>query len=337
LSPLFAALVFSPIAGTSWTAAWTTPTFCATFFATLTARLAAGAPSWPRLASMMVTAAMSALSFGSGMVLVLLLPAAWLAMPGTPARRRVAQALVACAGGVALVWVYFVDWYPRPGVPPPVFHPDRAGAYLQYALVYVGGAAGSREVLEARAWGGAMLATAALAGVALWWLTPAHRRALVPWMLLLLYGFGAGGITAYGRLDVGLPTALLPRYVPTAGLCVAGVAAVLALAVTTLHARSRLAATALAIVLAFALGVSGLSFVDAARAGLRDMAFISRRIDKRAACLRSCATATDACLDGVCWDLAVARRFCPLLERARIGPFRVPRAEPHVASDARPG
>jgi hypothetical protein len=332
-SPIFAALVFSPIASTTWTAAWTTPTFAATFFATLTARLAAGAPSWPRLAAMTVAAGLGALSFGSGLVLLVLLPAVWLAMPGTPPRRRAAQTLVALAAAVALVGMYFVGWYPRWGVPPPVFHPDRASEYVAYVLAYVGGATGPRDIATAWAWGRAMLVAAAVAIVLLWWRAPSCRPALVPWTLLVLYALGAGCITAYGRLDDGRTTAMLPRYVPTAGLFAVGVTAIVALAVTEVHARSRLAAAALAVVLVFPLAAAARRFADAARGGLGDIAIVSRRIDVKASCLRACATATDACLAGACWDVGVARRLCPLMERARIGPFRAATVEPRIASD----
>src|SRR6185295_14444374 len=88
------ALVFSPIAGTSWTAGWITPAFLAAFFAALLAwELARSRGSWLDLVGMVLTATAGALSFGSGMILVVLLPLALLVTPGAT-ERRVLHALV---------------------------------------------------------------------------------------------------------------------------------------------------------------------------------------------------------------------------------------------------
>jgi hypothetical protein len=311
--------------------------FTATFLATVTARLTAGTPTWPRLAATLVAATAGALSFGTGLVLVVLLPVMWLVLPGAPPVRRAVQAAVALAAGAALVWIYFIGWYPRPGMPPPVFHPGRTSTYVEYALAYVGGAAGFHPMRRASTWGAFMLAAATLATVVLWWRRPQRRGALVPWVFLVLYGLASGFVTAYGRLDNGMFTAHLPRYVPTAGLFAAGVTGVVALAVAELYARSRLAATVAMVVLAFPLVQATRGFVGASRAGLAEMSEVSRRIDQRATCLRTCATATDGCLGLLCFDVRVARGFCPLMERARIGPFRNTTAGGRVASDARPG
>src|SRR5262245_8695138 len=123
------ALVFSPIAGTSWTAGWITPAFLAAFFAALLAwQVARSHGTWLELAAMLLTSAAGALSFGSGMILVLLLPVALVATPG-PIERRLLHALVAVVVAAVLLYVYFLGWVPRPGFPPPVFHADRPGEY----------------------------------------------------------------------------------------------------------------------------------------------------------------------------------------------------------------
>jgi hypothetical protein len=58
------------------------------------------------------------------------------------------------------------------------------------------------------------------------------------------------------------------------------------------------------------------------------MARLARRLDAGRACLVTCATATDGCLASICWSSAVARQMCPVMEAARIGPFRETASRP---------
>jgi hypothetical protein len=203
-----------------------------------------------------------------------------------------------------------------------VFHADRLGEYVLYALGYVGGAVGARSLPEARIWGAGMLATLLPAIVWLWSSRIDVRRALVPWGLLTLFGLGNAFVTSYGRLDNGAHTALLPRYAPTAGLFVASVVAVTAMLTSDVRTRSRAAGHVLLVAVALVVLVAGRTFTIASRAGFDQMAALAARLDAQAPCFASCATATDACLARICWDAKVARTMCPMLERARIGPFR---------------
>jgi hypothetical protein len=315
-------LVFSPVAGVSWTAGWITPAFLAAALAALLAwLLARSRGTWLDLVVQVLVAGAGALSFGSGMLLVVLLPVAVLLRPG-PLERRTLHALVAGGAGAALVWIYFRGWVPRPGHPPPVFHADRLDEYAQYALAYVGGAVGAAGLPAAQTWGGSVLVVLGAAGSWLWSRGPDLRAALVAWGLLALFGLGNGLVTAYGRLDNGAHTALLPRYAPTAGLFVASVAAVLAMLTGDLRRRSRAGAIAVILAIAVGVGLAGRPFAAASRRGFDQMASLARRLDAATPCLDSCAAATDRCLARICWDANVARRFCPLLERGRIGPFR---------------
>lgn len=315
-------LAFSPIAGASWTAGWITPAYLAAFFAALLAWLLARSSGTAfELGAMIGVAVAGALSFGTGLLLVLLLPLGVLLRPG-PLERRVLHALVALAVAAALAWIYVVGWVPRPGAKPPVFSADRLDDYADYALVYVGRAVGAVGLTETGRWGAGMLGVLVAAGLWVWSRRPGLRAALVPWGLLALFGIGNGLVTAYGRIDSGAHTALLPRYMPTAGLFVASVGAVVTLLVGDVLARSRLAGVALLAAVAIALLVVAPRFTAAARGGVDEMRTLARHLDENAPCLASCATATDLCLERLCWSAKVARDLCPVMEGARIGPFR---------------
>jgi hypothetical protein len=320
------ALVFSPIAGVSWTAGWITPVYLAAMLAAVVAWTFTRPVGWPWLTAAVLAATAGALAFGSGMMLVLLVPVAALATPGRPARERATQALAAGTVAAVVLLAYFHDWHPRAGFPPPVFHADRIHEYVLYALGYVGGSVGARDLPSARLWGAGLVGMLATAAGALWQRRPDLRGALVPWAVLAVFGIGNGFVTAYGRIDNGAHTALLPRYVPTTALFAASVAAVMTLAIAALRAGAPRAAAALAA--ALVLAVAAAQFARAASAGLDDMARLARRLDAGRACLVTCATATDGCLASICWSSAVARQMCPVMEAARIGPFRETASRP---------
>jgi len=319
-----AALVCSPAAGVSWTAAWITPAFLAALAAALLAALVAGGTgSWPRLAAMVLCAAGGALAFGSGMLLLVLLPAAVLAMPGPPLARRALQATAAAVCGGLLIHVYFIGWRPRPGMPPPVFHANRWLDYGRYALAYLGAGIGVLEYDAAKQCG---LVLAGVMAAATAWLAlrrPDLRASLVPWWMLALFGLGNGLVTAYGRLDNGIGTSTLPRYIPTGAVFAASTAAVATLAVADVVRRTRaLGGVLLAVGLLLVLVAAG-RYRDGAREGIADMARTARSADRVAPCLTSCAAATDDCLRSLSvGGMHVTRQSCATLEGARIGPFR---------------
>ena len=312
-------LVFSPIAGASWTAGWITPAFLAAFFACVLAWLVAGTSgTWLQLGAMLLAACAGALSFGSGTVLVGLVPLAVLLMPATFARRR-QHALAAMAVGLALGWVYLLGWAPRQ----PAFRVGRLAEYIEYALAFVGGGIGARPVATATAWGAGLVGAWAAASIWLWVRRRDLRPALVPWGVLALYAIGNGLITAVGRLDNGLNIAIRPRYTPTACLLTASVSAVAALLVADVRARSRAAGWIARVTLATLVLAVAWTFIPAARGGFDEMAKVARHLDSRAECLRWCMRAPDVCFTRICWDPMLARRMCLRLKVARAGPFRL--------------
>jgi hypothetical protein len=318
-----AALVCSPAGGISWTAAWITPAYLAALAATLVATLVAGANgSWTRVAAMMLCAGIGALAFGSGMLLLMLLPAAILAMPGPPLARRALQAALVALCGALLIYVYFIGWRPRPGMPPPVFRADRWLDYVRYALAYLGVGIGVLEHHRAQTYGLALFDVLIAATVWLALQRPDLRAALVPWWMLALFALGNGFVTAYGRLGNGLGTSTLPRYIPTSTLFAASTVAVATLAIADVLRRSRALGSAL-LVAGLLLALFGAArYRDGARTGIADIARTAMWSDRALACLTSCAAATDECLQSLSVGMRVTRQTCETLEHARIGPFR---------------
>ncbi len=51
------------------------------------------------------------------------------------------------------------------------------------------------------------------------------------------------------------------------------------------------------------------------------MGRLALQLEAGARCLPTCTTAPDGCLLALCWSADVARRMCPLMADARIGPF----------------
>jgi hypothetical protein len=186
----------------------------------------------------------------------------------------------------------------------------------------VGHACGAGDLATAPAWGLGMVIALVVAWVWLAVRRPEGRPALLPWLVLAAYGLGNGVVTAYGRLGNGAHTALLQRYLPTAALFTMATVALFALALADLATRSRGAAALVLVVFGCAAGISATHEVASANAGIADMERIATRLDRARACLGACATTPDGCLGSICFRQDVARQFCPLLEQARIGPFR---------------
>ena len=317
-------LHFSLAQGYNWTWGAMMPAYLTTLAATTAAwGLARWNGGWAGAGWLIACAVAGALSFGAGLVLLGLVPVALLVTPpGALTRRRAAQATVAVAVGAALVTAYLIGWHARVGEPPPVFHPDRLLDYALYLLAYLGGSVGTREVYAAARWGGGALALLVAASGWLWVRSPATRRALAPWWLLVLYTLGNGVLAAYGRLDNGLNTAIFARYLPTVSLFMMSVAAVAALAIADLfRAQRHSGAVALAGVV-LAVGLAGPTYYRAAQQGILIMDALDHQLAEGARCMRpDCVKASDACLLKVCWAAWVARFGCVPLQQARLGPF----------------
>jgi hypothetical protein len=315
-------LTFSLAGGINWIWGSMNATYLAALAAAMLAwRLAAWDGTWLRTIGLAAYATAGAFAFGAGVTLVVLLPAALLAIPSVDLARRTRHALAAVAWGAAMLALYFVGWAPRPGEPRPVMHWDRLADYARYVVAYVGGGIGTADHAVGLLTGGVLSAT--LVGASAWLCArrPSLRRALVPWWFLAAYSLANGALTAFGRLDTGLFTALFVRYLPTASFFTLSAVAVTALAVPELRrAAPRAGAVALAS-LAIAVAVAGPAFVAHAARGAANMRRLSQQLEIGATCLPTCTTASDLCLLHLCWSAEVARAMCPLMAGARIGPF----------------
>jgi hypothetical protein len=311
-------LTFSLAGGINWT--W--GSLNATYFAALAAavlawQLAAWDGSPLRTLALVACATAGAFAFGAGVVLVVLLPVALLASPAVDLERRITHAIAAAVWAAGVLAVYFAGWEPRSGDPRPVMHWELAD-YARYVVVYVGGGLGTADVGVGLAAG--LLLAAALVASSLWLWTraPGLRPALVPWWLLAAYGVANGALTAFGRLDSGLFTALFVRYLPTASLFTLSALALTILAAATLRGRTRAAAVA---ALGIAVVAATPSFYAASAQGAENMRRLAYQLEAGAVCLAYCGTASDQCLLNLCWSADVARAMCPVMAGARIGPF----------------
>jgi hypothetical protein len=312
-------LTFSPAGGFDWTWGMMTAPRLATLFAALLAWLLAGwSGSWGRVVAMLGCAAAAALSFGSGLVLLALLPLALLVAPAASPRRRTPATLLAAGSAALFLALYLIGWHPRLDAPPPVLRPDRVD-YARYVIAFVGGGLGRHELGPALGWGIVTLVAVVAGGAWLWSERPHRRASLVPWMLLALYSVASGAVTAYGRLDAGLHTAVLVRYLVTASFFQMATVVIVALVVDEVRTRSRRAAVVAAGGVVGATLVAAVLYWPAARIGFWAMERHALELDVGAECLPACRTAPDRCLLLMCWSAEVARRMCGLAEQAEVG------------------
>ncbi len=311
----------SPTGGINWTWGAMLPAYLAALAATVLAwQLAAWTGRWPRTIALVACATAGALSFGAGVVLVVLLPLALVLMPSVPLGRRIAHAIATTAWAVALILVYFVGWRPRVGEPQPVMHWDRLDDYVRYAVTYAGAGITTFDLDQGLVTGLVLCVVLALSSGWLW-RRPELRAAVVPWWLLAAYSAVNAAITAFGRLDNGLFTALFVRYLPTASFFLMATMALAALATSTLWHVSQRAGAAATSLLVFGLATATPTYVHTARKAIENMGVLALQLEAGAACLPACDTAADDCLLLMCWSAGVARQMCPLMAAAKIGPF----------------
>lgn len=316
------ALVFSPAGGRNWTWGSLNATyFAALAAATLAWRVAAWRPTVAATVGVGACAVAGTLAFGSGVILLVLLPLAVVLHGRASVEQRGPHALAVAGLAGAGIALYFLGWRPRFGRQP-AMHWDRLADYVRYTIGYVGGVA--RPPTFADAFGAGLDLVVLLIAASVWlvWRHGATARSrLVGWWVLAAYGLGNGALTAFGRLDFGgFATATFDRYLPTASFVAIATAGVVTLAVHDLWRYRRAYGIA-------ALALVAVATIDVLRPapravleGIEAMSRLSTVLDRGARCL-AVRPPTDGCLGTLCWDAAVARRMLPLLEEAKIGPF----------------
>lgn len=329
-------LFFTPAQWENWTWGWQIQIFLNVFAVVLgAAAVARWGASRLGIAAIVVAAIAGSLSFASGLVLVALVPVAVgvaAAAGGERPTFRRLLAVLAVAGGLVAIYLH--------GFEHPVQHPalsTRTHDLLlvaRYVPVYLGGGFGTPSMFRAGAWGtgGIILFTAAAGG--LWWRSPAHRPALVPWVLLAAYAVLAGVITGVGRVGFGVEQALSARYVGISALFWISLGVVGGLAATHFVERTTRRGTVYAIVALTACIVT-LAAEDYAASWARGETLMkSRRRDELLgrACVLHADTAPDACLRLLFPDVDRVRTGARDLARRRLGPFAdgeraTPRAE----------
>lgn len=316
-------LTFSLAQGYNWTWGSLMPTYLATLATAGVAWTLAGFDGrWCGVVAMEALAIAAALSFGAGVTLLFLVPAAVLLAPtAQPWRTRGAQAAVGAGVAGLLTAIYLHGWHPRLGDPAQPFALAKVPQYLQFALAYLGSPTGARDVGESVRWGTAGVALLAAGGGGLWWTSPAHRRALLPWLLLATYTTANAALTAFGRLQNGLHIALIARYAPTTALFPLGALVVGALAIAALTRRARGPGITSTLLLVGALGVAAPEHYRASLDGVAAMRNLDTMLRAGQACVTTCAATSGRCFLDMCWSAQVAAQMCPLMERFRFGLF----------------
>lgn len=141
----------------------------------------------------------------------------WFLAPWVWARSRHDRVLWLTAGG-ATFWLYFAD-YVKPGYHPSAFTAlQTPHATLDGLLLFLGSSfAIGEEARVATAWWSGLVLCVLLFALTVWLLRSRRERELTdrakPWVILGLYGLGAGLVTLIGRIGFGAPWMLASRYI----------------------------------------------------------------------------------------------------------------------------
>ncbi len=330
-------LTFSPAQSENWMWGWQVGIFLETAIVTgIAVVLSRWRGGWPGLVLVVVLGWAGALSFASGLVLLVLVPAAVLVHPVLrPWRRRLAQTAVALLLGMGLLALYLYGYRRPPHHPAPLQVLDVPRAYGEYVLAYVGSSLGLYDVWIAIYWG--VVGIALLAAGGGWLVARGCWPILAPWAFLAAHALGSGAITAVGRGGFGALQALVPRYVTISAPLWLCVAVVIAMVLGRLVARgegaerARLAAVALTAVLT-TLAVQG--WHRTWMAGEQAMAELHRANARNRECLASFERAPASCVAKVFSSKLLLEREVPRLRRLGLSVFRPSAQEPALSAYA---
>lgn len=263
-------LLCSPVQWENWMWGWQLAVFALLCACASTAlAVARWRGGWLGFGAMWLAAVAAALSFASGLALVVALPLAIALHPaaGSP-RRRALRTLLSVAIAVGFVAVYATGLeITSPRRPPPVDPHAEWFLVGYYLLVYLGAPLGA-DVVSATRWGAAGLGLLAAGWLAL---PRGERRSGGALACLLLAGVAIGSalLTATARGGYGIFGALISRYTSIATLLWIAVLFLWSHALQLRLRAPRLAPTsvALAVVALVVLGLGAVSQRAAARIG----------------------------------------------------------------------
>ncbi len=286
---------------------------------------------WPALVIALLGAIGGALSFASGLFLLVLVPVWFLLRSrrheGLASRLSLAVAVVVPASVIAL---YFVDFYY------PILPVSRPLSYGSYVLTYIGGALsfyGSKTI--AQWWGATGIAAFTGCGIWLWTRSAAHRQALLPWLLLALYAILSGSMTGVGRAGLGVSQALSSRYVTISSLFWVSVIVVVALAIGRFLKDEAVSRTAGLAVVAVTTSIATLGAVSYGVTWSRAEGAVKAHHEallRGQECLLYYDRAPDECLRILYPDVQTVRQFARRLEALKLGPFAPSQRERPLAS-----
>jgi hypothetical protein len=316
-------LVFSLAQAENWDWGWQLQVFLNLLGAALAAwALARWPDNWTSLGLAYAGAGLGLASFGSGTLLLVLLP---LAFSSGTSRRDAARPLAALALSVGLAGIYLVDYRK------PVHHPallaftQTPGAYVTYVLAYLGAPLAAGELPLAVAAGAVGLVGFAAGGMWVFRATfPVRRTVVVPWLFLGAYAVLSAAATGVARLGFGPRQALSTRYVTLSTLLWVVLVVGGTLTVWTRYRRSAgtgsqgrvLLAVSSSLAALLAMGY-GLSYMR----GRAEMAIHREKLLRLEECFRHYREAPDACLRDLYPSPAWVRTTAAALEAVRWGPF----------------
>lgn len=263
--------------------------------------------------------------FGSGLLLLGLVPLGLALDPRVEARRRLVSAAASAVGGLVFAFLYSAG-FERPAKHPTPwrFLSDPVGL-VTYVLGWVGAPLGWPSVPWSVAWGALGLVAPAVATVWLWRRRPGARAHVLPWALLSLYVVLTGVLIGVGRLGLGLGQALSSRYTTLSTFHWIAVSVLVTLAATamlddaSIPRRRALAVLALAVAV---VGGAAASYASVA-VGVGGLLPHLEALHTRALeCVRFYRQASDDCLRFSHPDPGLVRDRAARLERLGLGPFR---------------
>jgi hypothetical protein len=287
--------------------------------------LACLSPRWPRLVLALLAACAGTFSFGTGLVLMALLPLGLLLARWCNQGAGNLRDLAISAGiGAGIVVLYVSGFRYVPHHPTPFFLFSQPLSYGYYVLVYVGAALGSWSEVAAASWGAIGIMAFAWCSVWLWARSPTHRRALLPWFLLALYAVISGFVTGLGRAGFGSQHALSSRYVTISSLFWMSLFVIVALAIAHFLESptvSRTGAMATVVVTASLFILGAVSYGVSWTHGETELKGRHTALLRSGRCLLHYAQAPDECLRDLFPDVGIIRNYGQRLEILGLGPF----------------